>query len=43
MHKEETNLMREKVTLEIMVNQEESQREKGLNLEDREIVGIVGN
>ena len=35
--------MREETILEIMGNQEESQRERGLNLEDQEIVGTVGN
>ena len=33
--------MREEITLEIVENQEESQRARGLNLEDREIAGIV--
>ena len=35
--------MREEVILEIMRNQEERQRGKGLNLQDKEIAGIVVN
>ena len=35
--------MREEIILEIMGNQEESQRGRGLNLEDQEIAGIVVN
>ena len=35
--------MREEIIFEIMGNQEESQRGRGLNPKDREIVGIVGN
>ena len=35
--------MREEVILEIVGNQEESQRGGGLNREDQMTVGIVGN
>ena len=35
--------MREEIILEIMENQEESQRGGDLNQEDQMIVGIVGN
>ena len=41
MHKVEVERMRGEVILEIMVNQEESQRGGGLNREDWMIVGIV--
>ena len=33
--------MREEITLEIMGNQEESQRERGFNLEDQEIASTM--
>ena len=36
-------LLREENILEIMGNQEESQRERGLNPKDQEIVGTVVN
>ena len=35
--------MREELILEIMGNQEENQRGRGLNQEDQKIVGTVGN
>ena len=35
--------MREEITLEIMGNQKESQRGRGLNQDDQKIVGTVGN
>ena len=35
--------MRDEVILEIVGNQEESQRGRGLNLEDQEIVGTMVN
>ena len=43
MHKEGAKQMREEVILEIVGNQEESQKGGGLNQEDRPIAGIVGN
>ena len=43
MHKAEAERLREEVILEIMGNQEESQRGRGLNREDQMTVGIVGN
>ena len=43
MHKEEAEWLKEEIILEIMGNQEESQRGRGLNLEDWEIVGAMGN
>ena len=43
MHKVEAERMREEVILEIVGNQEESQRGGGLNQEDQMIAGIVGN
>ena len=35
--------MREETTLEIVGNQEENQRARGLNQEDQKIVGTMGN
>ena len=43
MHKVGAERMREEVILEIVGNQEESQKGGGLNQEDRTIAGIVGN
>ena len=43
MHKVGVERQRDKVILEIMGNQEESQKGGGLNQEDRMIAGIVGN
>ena len=43
MHKAKAKQLREEIILVIMRNQEEIQRGRGLNLEDQEIVGIVGN
>ena len=43
MHKVGAKQMRDEVILEIVGNQEESQRGGGLNREDQMTVGIVGN
>ena len=43
MHKLGAEQMREEVILEIVGNQEESQKGGGLNREDRTTVGTVGN
>ena len=43
MHKVGAEWLREEVILEIMRNQEESQRGRGLNLEDQEIASTLGN
>ena len=43
MHKAGAERLKEEVTLEIMGNQEESQRGGGLNREDQMIAGTVGN
>ena len=43
MHKVGAERMKEEVILEIMGNQEESQKGGGLNQEDRTIAGIMGN
>ena len=43
MHKVEEEQLREEIIPKIMGNQEKSQNERGLNLEDWEIAGIVRN
>ena len=43
MHKAEVEQMREEITVEIMENQEENQRGRGLNREDQEIASTMGN
>ena len=43
MHKAEVERMREELILEIVENQEESQRERGLNPEDQGIASTMVN
>ena len=43
MHKVEVEQLGKEIIKEIMQNQEESQRGRGLNLEDQELVGTMGN
>ena len=43
MHKAEAEWLREEIVLEIMGNEEESQRGGGLNWEDQMTVGTMGN
>ena len=43
MHKFKAEWLREEAILEIMENQEEIQKGRGLNQEDQEIIGTVGN
>ena len=43
MQKARAKRLREEVTLEIVENQEESQKGRGLNQEDRTTAGTVGN
>ena len=43
MHKVEPKRLREEVILKIVGNQEESQKEGGLNREDQTTAGTMGN
>ena len=43
MHKPEVEQLKEEIILEIVRNQEESQRGRGLNPEDQEIASTMGN
>ena len=43
MHKAKGKRLREETIMEIVGNQEENQRERGINPEDKEIASTVGN